>query len=156
MTILASIWLTSYTSFFRKSLLSHIIPHSVQPSSLGSYTPASSLYFHSYRHPFCFLILSSHRMPILFLPKLIPGLRDLRYEERLKECGLTTLETRRLRGDQIEVFNPLNPDLPLWICTPDPGLPATTSSSTRRCCQIPVGYLRICRISPSQKSSKSL
>ena len=39
--------------------------------------------------------------------KLIPGLRDLRYEERLKECGLTTLETRRVRGDQIEVFNPL-------------------------------------------------
>ena len=36
--------------------------------------------------------------------KLIPGLRDLSYEERLKECGLTTLETRRLRGDQIEVF----------------------------------------------------
>ena len=37
--------------------------------------------------------------------KLIPELRDLTYEERLKECGLTTLETRRLRGDQIEVFN---------------------------------------------------
>ena len=36
--------------------------------------------------------------------KLIPGLRDLRYEKRLKECGLTTLETRRLRGAQIEVF----------------------------------------------------
>ena len=29
--------------------------------------------------------------------KLIPGLRDLTYAERLKECGLTTLETRRLK-----------------------------------------------------------
>ena len=38
--------------------------------------------------------------------KLIP--RDLRYEEQLKECGLTTLETRSLRGDQIEVFKILN------------------------------------------------
>ena len=41
--------------------------------------------------------------------KLIPELRDLTYEERLlKECGLTTLETRRLRGDQLEVFKILN------------------------------------------------
>ena len=40
--------------------------------------------------------------------KLIPGLRDLRYEKRLKECGLTTLETQWLRGDQIEVFKILN------------------------------------------------
>ena len=40
--------------------------------------------------------------------KLIPELRDLTYEERLKECGLTPLETRRLRGDQIEVFKILN------------------------------------------------
>ena len=39
---------------------------------------------------------------------VIPGLRDLRYEERLKKCGLTTLESRRLRGDQIYVFNILN------------------------------------------------
>ena len=31
--------------------------------------------------------------------KLIPELRDLRYEERLKECGLTTLEMRILRGE---------------------------------------------------------
>ena len=40
--------------------------------------------------------------------KTIPELRDLSYEERLKECGLTTLETRRLRGDQIEVIKILN------------------------------------------------
>ena len=33
--------------------------------------------------------------------KLMTGLRDLSYDDRLKECGLTTLETRRLRGDQI-------------------------------------------------------
>ena len=30
------------------------------------------------------------------------------YEERLKECVLTTLETRSLRGVQIEVFKILN------------------------------------------------
>ena len=40
--------------------------------------------------------------------KIIPELRDHSYEECLKECGLTTLETRRLRGDQIEVFKILN------------------------------------------------
>ena len=40
--------------------------------------------------------------------KIIPELGDLSYEELLKECGLTTLETRRLRGDQIEVFKILN------------------------------------------------
>ena len=35
---------------------------------------------------------------------MIPELKDLSYEEHLKECGLTTLETRKLRVDQIEVF----------------------------------------------------
>ena len=40
--------------------------------------------------------------------KMIPELRDLSYKERLKECGLTTLETWRLRGDQIDVFKILN------------------------------------------------
>ena len=39
---------------------------------------------------------------------MIPELRDLSYDERLKECGLTTLETRRLRGDHTEVFQILN------------------------------------------------
>ena len=34
--------------------------------------------------------------------------RYLSYESRLLECGLTTLETRRLRGNQIEVFKIVN------------------------------------------------
>ena len=33
--------------------------------------------------------------------KMIKKLRDLSYESRLLACGLTILETRRLRGDQI-------------------------------------------------------
>ena len=40
--------------------------------------------------------------------KMIQKLRNISYEMRLKECGLTTLETRRLRGDQFEVFKILN------------------------------------------------
>ena len=40
--------------------------------------------------------------------KMIPEIRDLSYESRLLQCGLTTLETRRLRGDQIEVFKIAN------------------------------------------------
>ena len=39
---------------------------------------------------------------------MIPELRDPSYEERLKECGLTTIETRGIRGDKIEVFKILN------------------------------------------------
>ena len=35
--------------------------------------------------------------------KIIPELRDLSNEERLKECGLTNLKTRWLRRDKIEV-----------------------------------------------------
>ena len=35
---------------------------------------------------------------------MIPELRNFGYESRLLQCGLTTLETRRLRRDQIEVF----------------------------------------------------
>ena len=40
--------------------------------------------------------------------KMIPELRDLSYESRLLKCGLITLETRRLREDQIEVFKIVN------------------------------------------------
>ena len=40
--------------------------------------------------------------------KMIPEFRDLSYESRLLKCGLTTLEARRLRGDQIEVFKIVN------------------------------------------------
>ena len=40
--------------------------------------------------------------------KIIQELRDLSYEERMKECGLTTLKTSRSKGDQIELFKILN------------------------------------------------
>ena len=40
--------------------------------------------------------------------EMVTGLRDHSYEERLNECGLTTLKTMRLRGDQIEVFKIIN------------------------------------------------
>ena len=36
--------------------------------------------------------------------KLVSSCRDLSYYDRLKYLGLTTLETRRLRGDMIETF----------------------------------------------------
>ena len=39
---------------------------------------------------------------------MIQKLRNISYDIRLKEYGLTTLETKRLRGDQIEVFKILN------------------------------------------------
>ena len=40
--------------------------------------------------------------------KLIPGLSNFRYEERMWTDNTVTLETQRLRGDQIEVFKILN------------------------------------------------
>ena len=36
--------------------------------------------------------------------KLVPSLRNLPYEERLKRLNLTTLEERRKRGNMIETF----------------------------------------------------
>ena len=40
--------------------------------------------------------------------KLISELKNVYYERRLLECGLKTVETRRLKGDQTEVFKMLN------------------------------------------------
>jgi ribonuclease P/MRP protein subunit RPP40 len=36
--------------------------------------------------------------------KLVVGTKRMSYEERLKFLDMTTLETRRIRGDLIEVF----------------------------------------------------
>jgi len=39
------------------------------------------------------------------MTRKLPDLKNMSYPERLKILGLTTLESRRLRGDLIEVFN---------------------------------------------------
>ena len=36
--------------------------------------------------------------------KLVEGLTNCKYEDRLKELGLTTLETRMIRADMIEIY----------------------------------------------------
>jgi len=40
--------------------------------------------------------------------KLINGMENLHYAERLRHLGLMSLETRRVRGDLIEIFKFLN------------------------------------------------
>ena len=40
--------------------------------------------------------------------KLVPYLKNLKYEERLKILGLTSLEERRIRGDMIQYYKCLN------------------------------------------------
>jgi hypothetical protein len=40
--------------------------------------------------------------------KLVPGLRDMSYEERLRTLDLPSLAYRRLRGDMVEVFKIIN------------------------------------------------
>ena len=36
--------------------------------------------------------------------RMVYGLNDLTYEQRIRRLGITTLEFRRIRGDLIEVF----------------------------------------------------
>ena len=40
--------------------------------------------------------------------KLVDGLKNMEYQERLKRCGLTTLLFRRMRGDAIEMWKHFN------------------------------------------------
>ena len=43
------------------------------------------------------------------MTKLIPGLKDKTYHERMKILNLPSLKHRRRRGDLIETFKVLNP-----------------------------------------------
>ncbi len=40
--------------------------------------------------------------------RMIPGFKELDYEERLRKLGLTTLEERRTRGDMITMYKLVN------------------------------------------------
>ena len=40
--------------------------------------------------------------------RMIPGFKELDYEERLRKLGLTTLEERRTRGDKITIYKLVN------------------------------------------------
>jgi len=40
---------------------------------------------------------------------IIQGYKDLSHEERLKRCGLTTLEKRRSGGDLIQAYKIIRP-----------------------------------------------
>ena len=46
---------------------------------------------------------------------MVEGLEGYSYEDRLRILGLTTLETRFLRADLIEVFKILEGVLRIWI-----------------------------------------
>jgi len=52
--------------------------------------------------------------------RLVPELRKKRYEDRLKKLRLTSLETRRKRGDLIEFYKVLNgSDQVIWQKSPE-------------------------------------
>ena len=78
------------------------MPENEYMAILKSKMAAGQISFRSEWHQIAYHYISYLRKDIDMLEKiqrratkLIPELRDLRYEERLKECGLTTLETRR-------------------------------------------------------------
>ena len=48
--------------------------------------------------------------------KLVPGLRDLSYEERLRKVKLPSLAYRRLRGDMIELFKIISGKYDTTVC----------------------------------------
>ena len=52
--------------------------------------------------------------------KLVTGMQDLQYNERLKQLGLMRLERRRVRGDLIETFKIMNGvyDINLYLIIP--------------------------------------
>ncbi len=60
--------------------------------------------------------------------KLIPGLFDLSYKERLQQLNLPSLAYRRIRGDMIEVFKLVHPELG-YDATLEPLLPINTRTS---------------------------
>ena len=40
----------------------------------------------------------------MWFTRMVPGMRNFSYEDRLERLGLFSLERRRLRGDLIEMF----------------------------------------------------
>ena len=56
-------------------------------------------------HPYLRKDIESIERVQMRATKLVPALRDLSYEARLKELKLPTLAHRRVRGDMIQTLN---------------------------------------------------
>ena len=63
--------------------------------------------------------------------KVIPGMKNLSYPERLQKLGLPTLAYRRARGDMIEVFKLLNDNGGYDKNTTEGLMKTSTNTSTR-------------------------
>ena len=66
-----------------------------------------SIYIYMYIHIYIYIyyIYIIYIYVYMYICIYIYILRDISYEDRLKEYGLTTVETRRLRGDIIKISN---------------------------------------------------